>query len=937
VAKLSDILELVVFTNTAVVVCDTQGKVLYISPKFDSEFNHFFKLEIKKDVSNILLNTDDFPDFLNLISTNATNYSVFKTQTSQINKLDICAKQMKLRDGTEIIFFAINEDIGSRRSTNKDSMALEKIVKATSSAGIGTWEYIPEKKLAFFSPKMKELLGVAQSEFLDWDQFKSLIVDIDQIIFDEFFTNHIESGIALDFEFRVRIESKIRWFALKGEVFVNDDLESTIVGSIEDSTYKKKVLMQLSNANDAKKLALEAGNIGTWKGMKRSTGFWSWEWDSMIDQMFQFGDKMSTKLGKWKERIHPDDVELIVDTLNTAILTDCPFDLDFRVCIPGQDEKYIHAQGTVVKSINKHIKKIYGVCIDQTETVKYREELEKLNTELENRVVQRTSELESVSDRAEQANQAKSNFLAMMSHELRTPMNAIIGNLELASNDKLKQETRSLIETSKVAADNLVSILNDILDINKIESGKLELEEAPFSISDIIDNIISIFLPVASKKNIIIDVREDTKIPKLVIGDEIRVRQILFNLLGNAIKFTSSNNDKIGKIVVDVFVAEKTLGFYNIVFSIKDNGIGIEKQVQHSLFSPFVQAEKSTTRKYGGTGLGLAICGKLADMMGGHISMESEIGSGSNFSLHLPIWQEKAEKLPAPKLQNKKIIIVNVNKYLKKVSQRYICYLEQEGVSVEFIDTEDLVAVPELSKPQDVDLILVMVGEVEFGKNIIAATETSLLRNKVVVAIDREAIDPFILTYPLINYLPIKPLTRSQLITALINVLTNELTPEQDNDSKTYTNTEQNTVIEPQLNVDLNNPVNTDILIVEDNVFNQELIKKQMTRLGFNVDLANDGKEAITLWQKNNYQLILSDCHMPEMDGYEMTKAIRNLEKNSAAEPIPIIAITGAAMSGDKEHCLSVGMNDFLSKPIKLNDLKVILNKWYTNPEETIT
>mgnify|MGYP005990585469 CR=1 FL=1 len=923
--NLNDIMELVGFTNTSIVVCDERGLVLRISNLFESTLNDLYRLKLQEMISLDMLNGyRNFTDFKNQLSDRPTHYTSTKIKANHTSKIDICVKKIKLLDGTRIILFAANEDVGARRNKNRDTMELAKIVKATSSAGIGTWEYIPEKKLAFFSPKMKELLGVSQEDFFDWNKFKSLIIEKDQGIFEEFFNNHVNLGSPLNFEFRVKISNRIRWFSIKGELFKSAITGSTVVGSIEDCTHQKKVLMQLSNASEARKLALEAGHIGTWKGVERGCGRWSWDWDVMTEQIFQFEDRELVKAGKWKERIHPEDVGLIVDTIKTVILTECSFELDFRICLPNEPERYIHAKGTVIKSINNDNRKIYGVCIDQTQTIKYRDELKKLNTELESRVAQRTKELQRVSVKASQANKAKSDFLAMMSHELRTPMNAIIGNLELVTNEELKQETRSLIETSKVAADSLVAILNDILDINKIESGKFELEETTFSISDVIDNITKIFLPVASKKNVIIDVREAVDIPNMVLGDEIRVRQILFNLLGNAIKFTSTNKERVGKVVIDVYIEDVDCDFQNVIFSIKDNGVGINKKVQSSLFAPFVQAEKSTTRKYGGTGLGLAICSKLAGMMGGKISMVSEYKVGSTFSLNLPVRKAKVIDSEHRKLTNLKVGIVNLNNYLEKVSIRYSSYLRAEGAIVELCEISN----NKLSlndNQQSFDLILLMVGELHFGTKFIEHAKKCSWFDKLVVAIDHTERNEFISKYPLIHNLPIKPLTRNQLISSLVDSM---------NTSKATTHSVELKGNEP---FDINRQscdektMNScpDILIVEDNEFNQNLINKQMSRLGFKVDLADNGKQAIEKWSDNKYRLIFSDCHMPEMDGYEMTLKIRELEKSLMVKPIPIIAITGAAMSGDKEHCLSVGMNDFLSKPIKLNDLKYILEKWY--------
>lgn len=828
-------------------------------------------------------------------------------------------------------------------------LSLEKILTATECAGIGTWEYVPSTMEASFSRHMLQMLGVNTASVFKWQDFKDIIYKDDQSIFDVFFQSHIELRMPLDFEFRVKVYGELKWFSLKGDIFENDRNDFSLVGSIHDCTNEKEVLVELSNANESKKLALEAGLIGTWTGLEQSNKRWIWEWDNIAKEIFEISDPNGLSYGMWRKRIHKGDFRQLMIVLTNAIKNNTTFEVDFRVYIPNKPYKHIHAKGLIKRNTDAINRQMYGVIIDETKTIEYREQMIKLNAELENRVIQRTKALQDASLVAEQANQAKSDFLAMMSHELRTPMNAIIGNLELAFSDDLKQETRSLIDISKTAADNLVSILNDILDLNKIEAGKLELEDVPFSISEIIDNVCKIFLPVATKKNVILDVREAPNIPKFVMGDEIRLRQILFNLLGNAIKFTNTSDDKRGKIVVDVYVANVTGQMTDMVFSIRDNGIGIAKDIQDTLFSPFVQAEKSTTRKYGGTGLGLAICGKLADMMGGEIDLESSLGVGSIFSLRLPVLEAKVDQVSEPILQGVRVALVNYNQYLGKVSKRYLQYFESEGARVFYLEYEKLAQDIDAFFATEVDVVVAMVGENEFIAHHLDDLSARFPSNRIAVTIDRNELDVFTVEYPQFASIPIKPTTRKQMLAQMSHFLRS--IDNQADDTGGGASSSVREEVDPfddldeldlfteddpaSLSVDSQAPTKqaavkqADILIVEDNPFNQDLINKQMVRLGYVVDTAGDGVVAFKMWQERQYKLILTDCHMPEMDGYDLTKSIREFEKDSNSNRIPVVAITGAAMAGDKEHCLSVGMDDFISKPIKLADLKQILEKWY--------
>lgn len=942
--KIKDVIEFFEMTHVPAILCDHQGKVVSISSQFFREFSAYFLVSVNTHVDEIW--REKAPNLKSYVEqlknkSEVFTFSVIDTANNE-RPVTVTAKSVALGEQNKnllVYTFELSTEVICHEQAN--TLSLDKILTATESAGIGTWEYVPQDNQAYFSAHMKALLGIKRSEPLDWDKFRGLIYKADQSIFDVFFLNHIELGIPLHFEFRVMVHGELHWFSLRGDVFESADGITSVVGSLQDCSAEKEILVELSNANESKKLALEAGLIGTWTGIEQHDRSWVWDWDHVTEDIFGLQSQEGIREGKWRDRIHKDDVQDLLDTLNEVVLTEMPFEVDFRVCLPDKSIKHIHAKGVVKRSTDEISRQLYGVCIDQTETIKNREQMRKLNAELEQRVAQRTQALELASERAEQANKAKSDFLAMMSHELRTPMNAIIGNLELAFSDDLKQETRSLIEISKTAADNLVSILNDILDLNKIESGKLELEDVPFSISEVIDNITKIFLPVATKKNIILDVREAPDIPKLVMGDDVRLRQILFNLLGNAIKFTATNEDRVGKIVVDVYVAEVNAALTNMIFSIKDNGIGIAKDVQNSLFSPFVQAEKSTTRKYGGTGLGLAICGKLADMMGGHIALESELHVGSTFSLHLPVWCAKEEDLPVPLLPEKQLLLANFNPYLEKVATRYKAYLTSEGAEIDVIPHKDILQQITHFEMDKYHAVIALIGENQFVQDNLNQLIEQVDRSKVVVAMDRGELDQFINGNRQYAVIPIKPTTRNQFLTQVLHFINSPKAVELELDNVELGGLDElDELAELDLFSEPGNKADTpsaeptvaavaEILIVEDNPFNQDLINKQMVRLGYVADTAGDGVEALAKWQGANYKLILTDCHMPEMDGYELTKNVRQIETEQGAERIPIVAITGAAMSGDKEYCLSVGMDDFISKPVKLADLKLVLEKWY--------
>ena len=938
----------------ACLICDEAGVVIGGSRKFTDKFmtelGRLIGLPLPKEFLPSQLSFLDCTRELNQSREKEICYFLFVTiSQSEELPVNVSVGQFTIEEDPYYVWYFTAPSAAQIQAFD-GSFTLARMHSAIVSAGIGTWEYQVDKDKAFFSDHLKKMIGCQPNHPLTWSEFRSMIFQDDLAIFDIFISNRVEFGIPLNFEFRIKVNNRVRWFALKGAAIKSLHSNTSLMGSLVDCTNEKEVLAELNNAVEAKKLAMEAGHIGTWRGKRQLNGEWKWNWDRVTNEMFHLEPDDIGQFDKWAARIHSEDIEKVIEALQRSLSSGELFEMKYRVSQPSGDTIYVFGKGVVGKDAIGNIIRIDGVCIDLTETVKNQNELKRLNNELEDRVKQRTEELELAIIKAEQANKAKSEFLAMMSHELRTPMNAIIGSLELIALEKHNFETQDLIETAKTSADNLVSILNDILDINKIEAGKMELETKPFSVSDIVDNVVKIFIPVADKKNIILDVREDPDIPQLVEGDHVRVRQILFNLLGNAIKFTHSDDEKTGKVVLDTKVEKTANKLIHIAFSIADNGIGIDKDTQKKLFTPFTQAERSTSRKYGGTGLGLAICGKLTDMMGGSIRLTSKKDLGSTFVLTLPLWKVEQKQSPYPCLNDQAIAIVNINKFLGKVAMRFSKFLVDEGAKVQVVDGVDKHEI-QTSELEQCDLLLVLAGELDQCRAQLNLLLTNFSVEKVIVALERTNLEPFRRAYVGCRALPIKPVTKVQLLHSLNTLLAEQQAADQ---SETLDLPDEDTLdldLGFELNIELpdartrvrnkegddksdamvDDGLRSDILVVEDNPFNQKLILKQMRRLGYTAYIAEDGVQGVAAWLHSSPKLILTDCHMPNMDGYEMTQQIREMEKQSNLDRVPIIAITGAAMFGDEDHCRSVGMNDFISKPVHLDKLKKMISKWYTN------
>jgi PAS domain S-box-containing protein len=632
---------------------------------------------------------------------------------------------------------------------------------------------------------------------------------------------------------------------------------------------------------------------------------------------------------EWLQLLHPEDQALFRAKSLEAQASGRRVDVEYRMLRP---HGLVHLRQVIEPIATDRAaegKRWFSTLQDITEQKDARNRIQRLNAELEQRVRERTAQLEAsnhslelATDAAEEANRAKSAFLATMSHEIRTPMNGVIGMVEVLSYSKLEEHQMDAVNTIRTSAFSLLGLIDDILDFSKIEAGRLVLEHAPVALPELIESVCDTLLPVAMNKDVDLSCFTSPLLPDQVLSDSVRLRQILFNLVGNAIKFSASPGQRCGKVSVRADLIDGKPSHLGLTVS--DNGIGMSAETLGQIFSSFTQAEASTTRRFGGTGLGLVICKRLTTLMGGEIEVRSAVDLGTTFTVTLPMEVVAGAGRPSSNVGGVDCIVVGTDTQFADICT----HLEHEGAHVHRVDDIEAAvrAAATLVRPVIVQAPPARQGQTPPDRPGQFAGGADVRH----VLVERGRRRRGRVTQPDTISIDGNCLRRSALLRA-VAVAAGRASPEivlaSEAEQLLAERRQAPSIAEARAQGRL-------VLIAEDDEINQKVILRQMELLGYAAEVANNGAEAFRLWSAGDYALLLTDLHMPEMDGYALAEAIRRAEavnRIAREDRLPIVALTANALRGEASRAAGVGMDDYLTKPLQLQVLKAALRRWLPN------
>ncbi|MCL1068402.1 PAS domain S-box protein [Shewanella olleyana] len=804
---------------------------------------------------------------------------------------------------SEMMYVAILRDISFQELTKQRELDLmtklhdQELIYRTAfnQAAVGISRIGIDSNFVEVNSKMCEILGYEEKTLLT-KKIKDVTYEEDVAQSFEYINDLLEdkkSFFNTDKRY-IREDGTVFWANLSVSLVRDIDTKEPkfFIAVVEDITDRKEfseALFEAKNERDKLlsgiNLASEAGGICNWS-YDLDTGVLNW--DSRMRELYGIEAEKKLTYKDWRDSIHPDDVEKAEQDVTDAIKNICSIKTEFRV-INRKDNKvkWIQCSADLSLDENNNPVTMYGINMDLT----YEKEIQLA--------------LERETHAAKQASKSKSRFLATMSHEIRTPMNGVIGMIDLLRNTPLNSDQKRMVTTIRDSSFSLLDIINDILDFSKIESGQIEIDLTPCDVLSLVEKTMDSLWISASNKNVELYIEPDLQMPEEISLDSVRVRQILLNIVGNAIKFSGGSNVQ-GKVTVRTLYTNNSISLEVI-----DNGVGISAEQQQKLFVPFSQADSSTTRKFGGTGLGLSITKSFTELMKGKIEIQSELGQGSSFKISIPVNEahSNVNEFQSFDFSQYEIFISCSNSHLANTCMSIIGQLKHQGLSL--IDLADSEKILDSRKPA------VIITDSEQFKY---SDEYQLVKCLLLNAdpIERKGhIDPY--SY-VVGTHPLKP-TELILGLAVLCGLESPLIDWSTQPEKPNTQVIPQTIEEAELN-------NSLVLVAEDQPTNRLVLGKQLESLGYAYEMAEDGILALELWKTGRFGLVLTDWHMPNMDGLELTRTIREIEKNQNLSATTVIAVTANAMVGESDNCFEAGMDDYIAKPIEINVLKETIEKY---------
>jgi PAS domain S-box-containing protein len=682
----------------------------------------------------------------------------------------------------------------------------------------------------------------------------------------------------------------------------------------------------LKHSEERFTLAIEGTNDGIWDwpDINKDEEYWSVQFKNLLGYA---ENEIVASYSQFLAMLHPDDMNPLKLMLTDHFEKYTPFNIEFRLKKKSGEYCWFRAKASTVRDSEGKPVRMVGSIRDITQRKSSEERLREYASQME----KKSEELAIAKEQAEEATRLKSEFLANMSHEIRTPMNGVIGMTNLLMETPLDAIQKTYVQTAINSAENLLQLVNDILDFSKIEAGKLEFEIIPFDLQSLVEEMTDLVAVKAQEKGLEMLLRFVPDMPRYVMGDPGRVRQVFLNLASNAIKFTES-----GYVLVGVDVKENKDGWVTFNGYIEDTGIGIPHDKQDYVFNKFSQADGSTTRKFGGTGLGLAICKELTLMMGGDIGVESTLGVGSKFwftfRLALDTAAPKYERIDfSTDVSGVKIIVIDDNKVAQEIAAEQ---LRKQKVDVVLASSaedglEIMKSSAEKGSPFEIailDYMMPGMDGLELAKTIKQDKTIKDVSLLMVSSAPSRGDSQRMEEIGFSGYLT-KPISGNDIamaVTAIksmrdgkagLSMITRHMLREIN--TRKESAEAQNESFE-----------GAQILLAEDNPTNQMVATTMLEKMGCHVTPAGNGHEVVRLIKQRHFDLIFMDCEMPEMDGFEATRTIRVLEKRESFEKTPIVAFTAHAIKGDDQKCYAAGMDDYITKPIKKQAMITVLNKW---------